>query len=298
MRLPAVPFILFAGFAAACGSSASTTSVTAPSGARCGIGATASPSSFSSAGGSATLAINSERECAWSVASEVAWITPEGTSGRGDAVLPFKVAANGTAATRRGGLTIGSIRVEVSQEGAPCVFELDTLRIQMDATAGSSQVRVTTLAGCGWTARSLDPWVNVTGGASGSGAGIVRLSVLANSGPARQGRATVAGRTVTIVQQAAAAPPLPPPPPAPPAPPPPPPPPPPDPKVELEGVVFAVRGSCPDLTFGLNGVTVVADASTQYRGSNCANVQNERRVIVVGPLQPDGSVKAESIAIN
>ena len=294
MRLSAVPLILFAGFASACGSSASTTSVTAPSGARCGIGATASPSSFSSAGGPATLAINSERECAWSVASEVAWITPERTSGRGDAVLPFSVAANGTPGTRRGGLTIGSTRVEVSQEGAPCEFEVDTLRLQVEATGGSAQIRVTAMAGCVWTARALEPWINVTAGTSGSGAGVVRLSMLANSGPARQGRATVAGRTITIVQQAAAAPP----PPPPPAPPPPPPPPPPDPKVELEGVAFAVRGSCPDVTFGLNGVTVVADASTQYRQGNCAQVQNERRVIVVGPLQPDGSVRAELITFN
>jgi hypothetical protein len=274
--------------------------VTAPTGNRCTIAATASASTFPSAGGAATVAVSSERECTWSVASEAAWISPEVTSGRGEAVLPFRVAPNGAPAIRRGGLAIGTIRVEVSQEAAPCRFVVDASRIQADQSGGRAEIQVTAIDGCAWTSRSSDSWVTITRGASGSGAGVVQLSIAPNDGAVRQGRVTVAGQTVTIAQSAAPAPPppVPVPPPPPPPPPLPPPPPPPDPRTELDGVVSSPRGSCPDVTFGLNGVTVVTDALTDYRGGNCQHVESQRLVTVVGMLRPDGSVRAERIDIK
>ena len=298
MRLPLQALGLLAMLTSACGSSTSTTSVTGPTGARCTIAATASSSTFSSAGGAATVAVSSERECTWSVASEAAWISPEVTSGQGEAVLPFRVAANGTPAARRAGLTIGTIRVEVSQEAAPCRFVLGTGRVQVDHNGGRVEIEVSAMEGCGWTARTSDSWVTITRGASGSGAGVVYLSIAPNDGPARQGRVTIGGHTVSIAQAAPAAPPPPAPVPPPPPPSPPPPPPPPDPRTELDGVVSSLRGSCPEVTFGLNGVTVVANASTEYRGGNCQHVENQRLVAVVGILGPDGKVRAERIEIK
>jgi hypothetical protein len=44
------------------------------------------------------------------------------------------------------------------------------------------------------------PWIAVGLGASGSGNGTVRLDIQSNTGPARSGTATVAGRTVSVNQ--------------------------------------------------------------------------------------------------
>jgi hypothetical protein len=55
-------------------------------------------------------------------------------------------------------------------------------------------------AGCSWTAQSAVPWIALTGGATGSGPGVVALQVAATEGPARTGTVTVAGRVVTVTQ--------------------------------------------------------------------------------------------------
>ena len=55
-------------------------------------------------------------------------------------------------------------------------------------------------AGCSWSAQSGMPWISITGGATGSGPGVVALQVAATDGPARTGTVTVAGRAVTVTQ--------------------------------------------------------------------------------------------------
>jgi hypothetical protein len=54
-----------------------------------------------------------------------------------------------------------------------------------------------------------DPWLTVTSGATGAGAGTVGFSSEANTGPPRSGTLTIGGQTFTVNQ---AAPPPPPPP--------------------------------------------------------------------------------------
>src|SRR5262249_58543669 len=43
-------------------------------------------------------------------------------------------------------------------------------------------------------------WISIGSGASGTGNGVARFDIQPNSGPARSGSATVAGRTVTVNQ--------------------------------------------------------------------------------------------------
>src|SRR6186997_1585834 len=109
-----------------CGSTATSTTATSPTETRCAISATPSPSSFPSSGGSGSLTIAGARECVWTISADATWIVPEQTAGQGSATLPFRVSTNGTPTNRRGSLTIGSARVELAQEGAPCRFDLDT----------------------------------------------------------------------------------------------------------------------------------------------------------------------------
>jgi all-beta uncharacterized protein len=63
-------------------------------------------------------------------------------------------------------------------------------------------VAVTATAGCAWTASSNAPWITVTAGAGGSGNGSVSYAAAVNTGAARSGTITIAGRTFTLSQAA------------------------------------------------------------------------------------------------
>ena len=76
-----------------------------------------------------------------------------------------------------------------------------SLNIGAGGGAGNT-ISVTAQAGCAYTAVSNNAFIAITSGASGSGNGTVIFSVAANSGAARTGTITVAGRTFTINQAA------------------------------------------------------------------------------------------------
>ena len=73
-------------------------------------------------------------------------------------------------------------------------------------TGGSFDVGVTTTpnTGCAWTAVSNASWLHVTSAASGSGNGTFTFTADANTGAARTGTLTVAGRLITFNQSATA----------------------------------------------------------------------------------------------
>jgi hypothetical protein len=64
---------------------------------------------------------------------------------------------------------------------------------------------------------------------------------------------------------------------------------------EIEGSVGGLRGSCPAVTFGVNGFSVATTASTTF-SPVCADLRNGNRVRVRGITQADGSVRATSVA--
>jgi hypothetical protein len=91
--------------------------------------------------------------------------------------------------------------------GTPtCTFAIAPTNQGFGPAGGSDSVAVTAPAGCAWTAASNDPGVvTVTSGASGAGPGSVGYTVSASSGPARQGRLTIAGQTFTVNQDSGCA---------------------------------------------------------------------------------------------
>jgi hypothetical protein len=58
-----------------------------------------------------------------------------------------------------------------------------------------------------------------------------------------------------------------------------------------------VSGGCPAIRFVVNGTTVVANSSTEYRKGNCKHVQQGARVVVVGTRNQDGTVTAGRVDI-
>lgn len=67
---------------------------------------------------------------------------------------------------------------------------------------------------------------------------------------------------------------------------------------EFKGTVSGLSGTCPSITFTLNGATVKANSATRFEEGTCARVQNNRRVEVDGQRQTDGSIQATKIEID
>ena len=64
---------------------------------------------------------------------------------------------------------------------------------------------------------------------------------------------------------------------------------------ELEGRVAALAGTCPDITFTVDGTTVKTTSATRFDDVTCAQVRNDLRVKVKGVRQSDGSLRAVEV---
>ena len=84
-----------------------------------------------------------------------------------------------------------------------CLYTIVPPTQTLAATAGTGSVTVATAGTCAWTATSLASWITITTGSSGSGTGTVNYTVAANAVTnSRSGNLIIAGRTVTVTQQA------------------------------------------------------------------------------------------------
>jgi hypothetical protein len=188
-----------AALASACGTSSST-SVNAPS-ARCAVTATAQPAAVGAPGGSGSIIVRTDRECAWEARSESDWLAISDSSGRGDGSMQYTAAGNPVVSERRGAVVINGLRVEIGQAAAACAFNLDRSQQSVPAGGGRVDITVSAQAGCAWTARSDAPWVVIASGAAGQGPGAVSLSVSANAtAQTRSSVVTIAGQPFLIEQ--------------------------------------------------------------------------------------------------
>lgn len=67
---------------------------------------------------------------------------------------------------------------------------------------------------------------------------------------------------------------------------------------EFKGLVAGLTGTCPVVTFTLNGRTVKTTTATRYEDGTCASVQNNARIEVHGRRQADGAIQADKIEIE
>lgn len=64
---------------------------------------------------------------------------------------------------------------------------------------------------------------------------------------------------------------------------------------EIEGSVGGLKGTCPVVSFGVNGFDVRTDGSTVFNGAGCGDLRSGHKVLVKGARQADGSVLAKSV---
>jgi hypothetical protein len=94
----------------------------------------------------------------------------------------------------------------IAAVATPCTYAIAPASESFGAAGGAGSVAVTAGSNCNWTATPAASWIEVTGGASGSGNGTVSYSVGANtSSTPRSGSMTIAGQTFTVNQAAAVA---------------------------------------------------------------------------------------------
>ncbi|HEX5070450.1 MAG TPA: BACON domain-containing carbohydrate-binding protein [Vicinamibacterales bacterium] len=156
----------------------------------------------SAGGGAATdVDVTTPTGCAWTATETASWITiTSGASGTGNGTVRFTVAAN-TGPQRVDTITIAGQPHTVTQSSG-CTFSINptSQNLSKNAQTGTT-ITVTAGAGCPWTAVSNDSFITVETGASGTGNGTVTFSVSNNNtGNARTGTITIAGKTFTVNQ--------------------------------------------------------------------------------------------------
>lgn len=153
------------------------------------------------AGGSSEVSVSStSSSCAWTASSQAAWIAIGGSGGSGNGAVTLTIGAN-TGADRTGTLVIAGQTISVTQSTS-CAFAVTPTTYTAPPTAiQNASFAVATSAGCAWTATSRAEWIKVLHGSSATGNLTVIVGVDANSGGPRSGELTIAGRTVTIIQQ-------------------------------------------------------------------------------------------------
>jgi trimeric autotransporter adhesin len=160
-------------------------------------------------GGETAVSVTAIAGCTWMGVSETSWIAITGPAeGNGAGAVRLRVEPNfGDERTGRVRLAGQAYTVSQRQVSAPeCSAMLAPPAENVPAVGTSLTVSVTIPPGCAWTAVSQAPWIGVTRGVDGMGAGAVDLSIRANSGPERAGIVRIAGLTYTVTQSAATSP--------------------------------------------------------------------------------------------
>jgi uncharacterized protein (TIGR03437 family) len=190
--------------------------------------ALATTSANATVGGMTSGTVGVQTTCAWNAYSNSSWIsvpsggtgTGSGTSGTGNGPVTYTVAANGCVAARTGTITVGAGSVNrsssnypfgtftITQDGSDSNLTLSPQTRSWDATGGTDRVTVTTGMGCSWSYYTDSSWIQVLGGATGSGSGPsgVTYTIPQNNGPARTGHIYVGSQVYTISQTGAVAP--------------------------------------------------------------------------------------------
>lgn len=159
-------------------------------------------------GGTGSVRVTTDDGCAWTASSDASWLTiTRGTSGSGSGTVRYSVSAN-TGSSRTGHMKIAGMVFTVVQDGAACSYAISPSSIQAPASGATGSVKVTTSAGCGWSASTSASWLSLK--ASGTGTASVSYTVAPNTAvTGRSTTASVAGHSFTVTQAGRVAPPPP-----------------------------------------------------------------------------------------
>jgi len=145
------------------------------------------------------VSMNAPSACTWTVSSNAPWISvADAGPGSGNGSFRLAVAANSGDA-RTGTVRVASETLTI-QQSAACSYSIKPTFYNAGRGPDTITINVTAGSGCPWTTRNDASWVTVEAGSSGSGNGVVRLSVPANNAGERSTVLTIAGQPFTLHQ--------------------------------------------------------------------------------------------------
>ncbi len=157
--------------------------------------------SFTSIGGTNSIAVTANPGCTWSASSGATFVTFTPASGSGNGTVVYTVAGNTSSLTRTGTITVAGQTFTVTQTGVACTYAISPTAASYAPLGGSGTATVTATQGCNWTSSSDSSWLAITSGAAGTGNGSVTYSVTNNpTSVARTGRITAAGKLLIVTQ--------------------------------------------------------------------------------------------------
>jgi len=233
------------------------------------------------AGGTGTSALTTDAGCAWTAESDAAWlVVTSGASGTGPGTIAWRADANPDAVARSGHITAAgkvlTVRQDASAAPPPppaCQYTVSPTDTTISAAGGSRTLSVNTTASCEWTAATDASWITITAGADGKGDGTVTLAVAANTdASSRTAVVRAAGHDFTVHQDGAAG------------------------QLTLSGDITALDGTCPTVTFKVEGQTVRASSDTFYDHGSCTKLKDGRHVVVVA--QPDSGGGLDALQVT
>jgi hypothetical protein len=191
---------------AGCGSGSTTLlAPSPPSAQRCAVTLSVSSTTITSAGGSGTLTIVTNRECQWTVSGEASWVSfATATSGQGPGEVSYSVQPNRSTSPRSLQLSVLDQRAVISQESAQCTWNLSPVEIVIGPGGGETRAVLSTEDFCSWTVSSRASWIAITSDASGTGGVEIIFRIARNNGNERTGVIDVPGGPITIRQREAA----------------------------------------------------------------------------------------------
>ena len=177
---------------------------------RCEVSVAGGASPVPPGGGTGNLTVGAQRECSWSARADSSWISLSATAGQGPATITYSVQANPNASTRRAGVSVEGQRVEISQEPAPCRYQVSPGTAEVAAAGGTIAIGLTAPGGCSWSAQTGAPWLTSSPG-TGQGSASIHVAAAPNPAGARDAAINIAGTNVSVRQAGTTTPPPPPP---------------------------------------------------------------------------------------
>jgi hypothetical protein len=151
-----------------------------------------------------SVAVTAPTQCQWSAASNSPWLAvTSGSAGTGNGTVAYSVERNRDVNARTGTIAIGTRTFTVNQAGDTpglCEYSVTPIEFTPCMTAATMSATITTRQGCAWTAAPGSSWINVTGGRSGSGSGVISFTVSDNWDAPRRGVVMVRWSTQTAGQ--------------------------------------------------------------------------------------------------
>ena len=185
----------------ACGGGTGITELAGPDATRCLPSVSGVPSEVPESGRQATLTVSAARECSWTVASDVPWVSARPTSGQGDGTVTLTIQENPVPQSRTGTVQVNGFTARLVQRESPCKFTVQGFPAPMSHASGRLTVDVATADSCRWDASSSAPWVRPTD-TSLSGPRTAEFIVDANPGGERTATLVVAGHRLPFTQHA------------------------------------------------------------------------------------------------